>query len=77
MPINHIPFLQVQREGRAYILLLPFNAPFDEAHECVLELAGQVLEEKRVRDELMEKAKAQAAEEEAKKIGDTNGTEQS
>lgn len=55
--INHIPFMQIQKEGRAYILLLPFNAPFDECHDVMLEFAKEVLEEKRIRAEQADKSK--------------------
>lgn len=49
--------MQIVKEGRAYILLLPFNAPFDEAHDVMLEFAQDVKTEQAFRNELMEKAK--------------------
>jgi hypothetical protein len=55
--INQLPFMQIQKEGRSYILLLPFNAPFDEAHDVMLEFAKDILEEKRIRQEVFEKSK--------------------
>lgn len=55
--IHQLPFMQIQKEGRAYILLLPMNAPFDEAHEAALEFAKEILDEKKMRQEAMEKAK--------------------
>lgn len=55
--INQLPFMQIIKEGRAYILLLPFNAPFDEAQEVLKEFIVQVDEEKVFRAELIEKAK--------------------
>ncbi len=55
--INQLPFMQIRKEDRSYILLLPFNAPFDEAHDVMLEFAKDILEEKRVRQEILEKVK--------------------
>lgn len=55
--IHQLPFMQIQKEGRSYIILLPFNAPFEEAHDVMLEFAKEILEEKKVRHEIMEKAK--------------------
>lgn len=56
--IHQLPFMQIQKQdGRAYIVLLPFNAPFEEAHEVMLEFAQQILEEKRIRQEMIDKEK--------------------
>lgn len=55
--INQLPFMQIIKDGRAYILLLPFNAPFDEAQEVLKEFIVQVDEEKAFRADLIEKAK--------------------
>lgn len=55
--IHQLPFMQIQKEDRSYIVLLPFNAPFDEAHAVMLEFAQHVLDEKKIRQEAFEKAK--------------------
>jgi hypothetical protein len=55
--IQQLPFMQIVKEGRAYILLLPFNAPFDEAKQVLEEFSQDIDAEKAFRAEIMEKAK--------------------
>lgn len=55
--IQQLPFMQIVKEGRAYILLLPFNAPFDEVHQVLGEFAQDVKAEQEFRAEIIEKAK--------------------
>ena len=57
--IHQLPFMQIQKEGRSYILLLPFNAPFDEAHAVMSEFANEILEEQRIRKEAVDKVQAE------------------
>lgn len=57
MKINYIACLQVQKNDRVYSLILPENAPFDEAHQVLLEMAQGVLDIKKEREEALEKAK--------------------
>jgi hypothetical protein len=64
--INQLPFMQIVKESRAYILLLPFNAPFDEAHDVMLEFAKDVRTEQEFRNGLIEKAKLDQEQQNAK-----------
>lgn len=52
--INYLPFMQIQKESRAYILLLPFNAPYDECHKVMGEFAEQVLADQKAKQEAVE-----------------------
>lgn len=67
--INYLPFMQIVKDGRAYILLLPFNSEFDELKTVLGEFSQQVDQEKAWRDDLAAKAKleqeAQNARQEA------------
>lgn len=49
--INYLPFMQIQKEDRSYILLLPFNAPYDECHKVMLEFAEQILADQKAKQE--------------------------
>lgn len=57
MPINYIAAIQVQKNDRVYSLILPNDAPFEEAKTACLELALQIDEVKKQREEALEKAK--------------------
>lgn len=53
--INYLPFMQIQKEdNRSYILLLPFNAPYEECHKVMLEFAEQVLADQKAKQEALE-----------------------
>lgn len=73
--INYLPFMQIQKESRAYIVLLPFNAPYEECHQVLIELAQQVLDmQKQKQDEaekerLTKEMENQKAEAEAQAVG--------
>ncbi len=58
--INYLPFMQILKEGRAYIMLLPFNCAFDEIQEVLKEFSENVEKEKAFRAEITEKAKLEA-----------------
>lgn len=57
--INYLPFMQIQKESRSYIVLLPFNAPFEEVSAVMLEFSQKVLEEQKMRKEQAEKESLQ------------------
>lgn len=57
MQVNYIACLQREKNNRVYSLILPNEAPFEEAHEILLLLAQDVLEIKKQREEMVEKAK--------------------
>lgn len=52
--------MQIQKEGRAYILLLPFNCYVDELKQVLQEFADNAQKEQKQRDEMAEKAKLEA-----------------
>jgi len=55
--IQNLPFMQIVKDGRAYILLLPFNSPFDEVFTVLDEFKVDVQAEKDFRAQIMEKAR--------------------
>lgn len=57
MQLNYIAVTQLEKNGRVYSLILPNDAPFDEAHQVCLEMAQGVLDIKKQREEALEKAK--------------------
>lgn len=57
MKINYIACLQKEINNRVYSLILPENAPFEEANEICLEFAQGILHIKKEREEMIEKAK--------------------
>lgn len=57
MKVNYIACLQKEKNNRVYSLILPDNAPFEEVNEICLEMAQGVLDIKKEREEMMEKAK--------------------
>lgn len=63
--INYLPFMQIVKEGRAYILLLPFNAPFEETQDALKEMIAGVDKEKAVRDDIRLKAEIENQAKEA------------
>lgn len=52
MTIQYLPLIQIQKENRPYTLLLPFNAPYQEAYDVCLELAQRILELQKEAEEL-------------------------
>ena len=57
--IHHLPFMQIVKDGRAYILLLPFNSEFEECKAVLQEFDQQLEQERAFRLNMAEQAQLQ------------------